>query len=122
MRKILDSKPSDVAIKLEIHPLRSSGDKGRKALIGKLAELTMKEHFWKISLKSLGAEKGIKFMFKGCNMSEIKKCFKTEFDMNVMFDKWTKLVEIKAELEKFLTDDQKAKAAFENLTKIMSKV
>ena len=118
--KAINTPTPKISKDLKISEERHEGLYGRTVLVRKLSEIIMKEHYWKKAVKEVGMIEGSEFKFKEHCLSDIRKAFKSEFSISLMIDKHQKLNEIKTELEKYLTDDHKAKAAFENLASIMS--
>ena len=108
----LDANSHGKAKQLEIENLCFQGEQGRNELVQGLAQITRKEEFFKKAAKILGHSQSFKFM--GIGMTTVKKAYTTEYNRSLLVDKKKKLKEVKSELEKYLTDDHKAKAAFKN--------
>ena len=119
IEEALDENSHAKAGLLEIDGLHRNGENGRDELTVMLGQILRKEDYFKKAAKVLNRDGN--FKFKGCTMTVVKKAFKREFDRSLMVDKRIELLKVKEELEKYLTDDHKAKAAFKNLSKILIK-
>jgi hypothetical protein len=119
IEEFLDENSHGKASLLEIEDLCRQKEKGRAELTVMLGQILRKEDYFKKASKELGGTE--KFKFKGCSMTVVKKAFRMEFQRSLAIDKRDELILVKSEVEKYLTDDHKAKAAFENLSKLLVK-
>lgn len=115
----LDGNSHAKAGLLEIQDRCFKGEAGRGELTLGLAQILRKEEFFKKAAKVLGHSQ--RFTFKGLSMTTVRKAYNVEYQRSILIEKMQKLKGVKDELEKYLTDDHKAKAAFKNLSNLLAK-
>lgn len=117
IESILDKDKHPHCVLLEIEGVMTKGEKGREEIIERFAQILRKEDYYKKSCKELGIRKTYKF--KGLSMKVVKEAFKSQMNRIELFEQRSDMLSAKSELEKYVSEDHKAKVAMQNLAKIL---
>jgi hypothetical protein len=118
LEEFLEFEDDTINTKLGIKGLYKNGQQGIVEMTSKLSQILRKKDYWDKASKVMGSN--AEYKFNGVSINEVKKAFKSQYGLIEAHDNLKKLREVKSELEKYLTDEHKAKALVSNISEILN--